>query len=79
MTSTLRARVLDALPGYRQQEHRHDQLRAMHQNIPTAPGAFANVDKSHELLGWSAELTLDEAIASALAWGDRRKEVLGYE
>ncbi|MCB0928623.1 MAG: hypothetical protein U0R77_14440 [Mycolicibacterium insubricum] len=42
MTSTLRARVLDALPGYRQQEHRHDQLRAMHQNIPTAPGAFAN-------------------------------------
>jgi UDP-glucose 4-epimerase len=44
-----------------------------------APGAFANVDKSHDLLGWSAELTLDEAIASALAWGDRRQEVLGYE
>lgn len=44
-----------------------------------APGAFANVDKSHELLGWTAELSLDQAIASALAWGDRRKEVLGYE
>jgi len=44
-----------------------------------APGAFANVDRSHELLGWTAELSLDQAIASALAWGDRRKEVLGYE
>jgi UDP-glucose 4-epimerase len=42
-------------------------------------GAFANVDKSKELLGWSTELTLDEAIASALAWGEKRQEILGYE
>jgi UDP-glucose 4-epimerase len=42
-------------------------------------GAFANVDRSHELLGWSAELTLSDAIASALAWADRRRDVLGYE
>jgi UDP-glucose 4-epimerase len=42
-------------------------------------GAFANVDKSKELLGWSSELSLDEAIASALAWGEKRQEILGYE
>jgi UDP-glucose 4-epimerase len=44
-----------------------------------AVGAFANVDRSHELLGWHHELSLDEAIASALAWGEKRQEILGYE
>ncbi|MBM7516519.1 UDP-glucose 4-epimerase GalE [Nocardioides nitrophenolicus] len=43
-----------------------------------APGAFANADKALRLLGWRAELSLDEAIASALAWGEKRKDVLGY-
>ena len=42
-------------------------------------GAFANADKAAELLGWRTELTLDDAIASALAWGEKRKDVLGYE
>ncbi len=44
-----------------------------------AVGAFANADKAAELLGWQTEHTLDEAIASALAWGEKRREVLGYE
>jgi UDP-glucose 4-epimerase len=44
-----------------------------------AVGAFANVDKSRELLGWTAGSTLDEAIASAIAWGEKRQEILGYE
>ncbi len=44
-----------------------------------AVGAYANVDRSRELLGWKTELTLDDAIASALAWGERRQEILGYE
>jgi UDP-glucose 4-epimerase len=43
-----------------------------------AVGAFANVDKAREVLGWSSSLSLEEAIASALAWGERRHEVLGY-
>jgi len=43
------------------------------------PGAYANVDRAHELLDWHHELSLEEAIASALAWGDRRQEILGYE
>lgn len=44
-----------------------------------AVGAFANVDKSHRLLDWSTELSLDDAIASALDWGEKRQEILGYE
>jgi UDP-glucose 4-epimerase len=44
-----------------------------------AVGAYANADKAGELLGWRTEATLDEAIASALAWGEKRKDVLGYE
>ena len=42
-------------------------------------GSFANVDRSVELLDWRTELTIDDAIASALAWGDKRQEILGYE
>jgi UDP-glucose 4-epimerase len=44
-----------------------------------AVGAFANVDKARELLDWQSELSLEEAIASALAWGEKRQEILGYE
>ncbi len=44
-----------------------------------AVGAFANVDRSRELLGWSADSGIDEAIASALAWGAKREQILGYE
>jgi UDP-glucose 4-epimerase len=42
-------------------------------------GAFANVDKARELLGWTAELSLEAGIESALAWSRKRHEVLGYE
>jgi len=44
-----------------------------------AIGAFANVDKAREVLGWSSRLTVEDGIDSALAWGRRRKEILGYE
>ncbi|MDQ3616494.1 MAG: UDP-glucose 4-epimerase GalE [Actinomycetota bacterium] len=44
-----------------------------------AVGAFANVDKARDVLGWTSSLTLDDAIASALAWGRTRKEILGYD
>jgi UDP-glucose 4-epimerase len=44
-----------------------------------AVGAFANVDKAGKVLGWSSELSLQDAISSALAWGKKRKSVLGYD
>ncbi|WP_395657328.1 UDP-glucose 4-epimerase GalE [Nocardioides sp.] len=44
-----------------------------------AVGAFANVDRSAELLDWHTELSLEDAIGSALAWGEKRQEILGYE
>ena len=43
-----------------------------------AVGAFANVDKARDVLGWSSALTLRDAIESALAWARRRHDVLGY-
>ncbi|HEX6246348.1 MAG TPA: UDP-glucose 4-epimerase GalE [Nocardioidaceae bacterium] len=43
-----------------------------------AVGAFANVDKAREALGWSASLDIEDGIASALAWGRKRHEILGY-
>lgn len=44
-----------------------------------AVGAFANVDKARDVLGWSSSLSLEQAIDSALKWGERRKDILGYE
>src|SRR3954467_11400578 len=44
-----------------------------------AVGAFANVDKARDVLGWTSDLTIEDAIASALAWGRKRKEILGYD
>lgn len=43
-----------------------------------AVGGFANVDKSARLLNWRTELSLENAIASALAWEAKRAEVLSY-
>lgn len=44
-----------------------------------AVGAYANVDKAREVMGWESKLSLEDGIASALDWGKRRKEILGYE
>ncbi|MGI9157334.1 MAG: UDP-glucose 4-epimerase GalE [Marmoricola sp.] len=44
-----------------------------------AVGAFANVDKARDVLGWTSSLSLEQAIDSALKWGEQRKDVLGYE
>ena len=44
-----------------------------------AVGAFANVDKARDVLGWTASLSTRDAIASALAWGQKRKSILGYD
>ncbi len=43
-----------------------------------AVGAFANVDKAGDVLGWTTDLTIEDAIESALAWGRKRESVLGY-
>src|SRR5680860_1191258 len=54
-------------------------IREAPPRVGDAVGAFANVDKIKALLGWSASSTLDESIRSALAWSEKRREVLGYE
>ncbi|MGH3330794.1 MAG: UDP-glucose 4-epimerase GalE [Nocardioidaceae bacterium] len=44
-----------------------------------AVGAFANVDKARDVLGWTSSLTIEDGIDSALAWSRKRREILGYE
>ena len=44
-----------------------------------AVGAYAAVDRARYVLGWKSELTLEDGIASTLAWGRRRPEILGFE
>jgi UDP-glucose 4-epimerase len=50
--------------------------------VPPRPGdvagAFANADTAHRLLGWQATSSIEEGIASALKWGEVRKNILGY-
>ena len=41
-------------------------------------GAYANADRAEALLGWQAEHSIDEGIESALEWGKKRKDILGY-
>ncbi|MEZ0579071.1 UDP-glucose 4-epimerase GalE [Nocardioides sp. MH1] len=39
-------------------------------------GAYTRSDRAARLLGWTAELDLDEAIADALAWGERPADLI---
>ena len=43
-----------------------------------AIGAYANVDRARELLGWSAQYSLMDGVASAIAWAGRRELKLGH-
>ena len=46
--------------------------------VGDAIGAYARVERIRELTGWRSDLGLEDGIASALAWAERRPEVLGY-
>lgn len=41
-------------------------------------GAYTRTDRARTVLGWRAELSDADAIRDAIAWIDRRKELLGY-
>jgi UDP-glucose 4-epimerase len=41
-------------------------------------GAYANADTAGRLLGWEAQLSIEQAIADALQWAQVRKQRLGY-
>ncbi|MCC6146267.1 MAG: UDP-glucose 4-epimerase GalE [Anaerolineaceae bacterium] len=42
-------------------------------------GSYANADRARDLLGWQAELSIDEGIASALRWGEERHKILKFD
>ena len=41
-------------------------------------GAYANADLALRLIDWKSGLDLEDGIRTALAWGKKRKEILGY-
>jgi UDP-glucose 4-epimerase len=41
-------------------------------------GAYANADTALRLIGWKAELPLEQGIADALKWGEIREKVLSW-
>ena len=41
-------------------------------------GAFANADRAEALLGWKAELPIEEGIRDALKWGEVRDTIIHY-
>jgi len=41
-------------------------------------GAYANANKARDLLGWKAELPIEQGIADALKWGEIRGKILKY-
>ena len=43
-----------------------------------ATGACAGVDRARDWLGWSAQSTLADGVASAFAWAAKRERILGY-
>lgn len=53
-------------------------LREMPPRPGDVAGSYANADTAGRLLGWEANLPIEEGIASALKWGEVRKKILGY-
>ena len=41
-------------------------------------GAYANADRAEDLLGWKAELPIEEGIRDALKWGKVRDTIIHY-
>ena len=54
-------------------------LREMPPRPGDVAGAFANADTAGRLLGWEATSSIEQGIASALKWGEVRKNILGYQ
>jgi UDP-glucose 4-epimerase len=42
-------------------------------------GSYANADRAGELLGWEASHSIEQGITDAIRWGNKRKEILGYD
>lgn len=42
-------------------------------------GSYANADTAYRLLGWKAQLSIEQGIADALRWGEVRENILHWE
>lgn len=42
-------------------------------------GSFASCEKAHRLINWRSEKSIEDGIRDALRWGEKRREMLGYD
>jgi UDP-glucose 4-epimerase len=42
-------------------------------------GAYTNADTAKRLLGWHAELSIEQGISDALKWGELRENILKFD
>ncbi|MBK1812521.1 UDP-glucose 4-epimerase GalE [Clostridium sp. YIM B02505] len=42
------------------------------------PGSYANTDRAKRLLGWQAQMSIEQGIADALKWGEIRETIIKY-
>ncbi|HEY3344261.1 MAG TPA: UDP-glucose 4-epimerase GalE [Anaerolineaceae bacterium] len=42
-------------------------------------GSYANADTAQRLIGWKAEMPIEQGIADALKWGELRSSILNFE
>jgi UDP-glucose 4-epimerase len=54
-------------------------VREMPRRPGDVTGAFANVDRARDLLGWTARSSLEDGVVSAFRWAAKRAQVLGYD
>jgi UDP-glucose 4-epimerase len=60
---------------YGQTIHKRD----MPPRLGDVPGAYANADTALRLLGWKAELPIEQGITDALKWGELRQQILHWD
>ncbi len=42
-------------------------------------GSYANADRARQLLGWEAEMSIEQGISDAIKWGEVRQNILRFD
>jgi len=71
--------VLELVTAFERVYGQTIQKREMPPRPGDVAGAYANADTALRLLGWKAELSIDEGIRDALKWGEFRHEILHWD
>ncbi len=71
--------VLELVHAFEKVFNQTIKKREMPPRLGDVIGAYANADTALALLGWKAELPIEQGIADALKWGDIRETIIHYD